>query len=655
MSYNDPVRLTLTGDRVVASRYIRLARGLLLRLARETFEAGSAQASRHIPFPNGLTIDIKLAGLEAWITIDVTKLKPELTPKIDEHFVVFPRTTDLPNGIDAETPQLMLRPEDDGWRTLFFDTDIAGYDSFEGAKGTYRTNVGQLAFPDGVIHSGNIDWVSNEGLRLSWYGPTTRYFYDAHTQPRSQYGKYVFMLGQILLDVEQYQVDSDIVFEEEYVMGAALRGTDFLYVVHANLPVGDTPTATSTFADITMPWPVGAVQIAVRRYAVIVDTLEPGVMKLKVAPGSATTIYSGALQNALQPWFFNSSCTSAVNVALPDNVRAYRGAFDSGAGIYTLNTPYPSESQAIHTLTVSNGSLASTNVGLPPGVQQATVACDFKGDTLKQLVVRRFNDDGLTNVLHDVFALKLGDFDQALNQQHYLGIEPESGRPLTRSVNRWVMHMDLREEVYCIGHLSQLLRLNSFTTTEIYRLEIWRGGVLVATKALDPTRGQGFSWTANLTLSYQYLDIVLDRTLAPSFALCQIFVMNFPTQAVYWRGRVASYGYRMYPTTEMFGAIWAYTTTTTPAVSLASLGTDIEFDGTQLDPQGQLTPLGVASHGPNTLYSGYGFGRLPLGSSLYLEAGPLIPTLPTLTGVSGPKERYHPIWLLGALPATETP
>lgn len=656
MSYNDPVRLTLKGDRVVASRFVRLARGLLLQLARETFEAGSAQAQRRIPLPNGVLIEIKLAGYEAWITIDVTKFNPEREPEIPEHFVVLARTVEQPGGIDALYPQQMLRPEDGGWRTLFYNTEIAGYEDFEGFKGTYRTNLGQLAFPDGVRHSGNIDWVSAEGLRLSWYGPTTRYFYDAHTQPRSQYGKFVFMLGQVLLDVEQYQIDSDTTFAEEYVMGAALRGLTTLYVVHAQLPVGDTPSDTRTSADVTMPWPVGGVPIVIRRYSLRTDTLVEGAMKLKVNAGSADTIYSGTLQNALQPWFFNSSTTAAVSVGLPDNVRAYLGDFNEGTGIYDRIPPDPSASQQIFTFNVAGGVVSTASVSLSSGDGEATVACDFKGNELKQMIVRRYSDDGATNVLNDVFALKLGSFDMPLIQQHYLGLDPETGRPLTRSVNRWVMHFDLREEVYCIVHLSQLLRLNSFTTTEIYRLEIWRGGTLVETKALDPTRGQGFSWTRNLTLSFQYLDVVRPLALAPSFALYQLYVLNFAAQAVYWRGRVASYGFRMYPTSEMFGSIWpASTGGTVSALTLASFGTDIEFDGNNVDLHGQYQPLTVASHGAHTLYSGYGFGLLPVGRALYAEAGPGIPTLPVLTGVSGTKERYHPIWLLGTLPATEAP
>lgn len=659
MSYNDPVRLNIKGDRVVAGRYVKLARGLLLQLARETFEAGSAQAKRRIPLPNGVLIEIQLAGFEASIMIDVTHIKSDKI-KIVEHFVVFPRTTDLPDGLAEEYPQLMLRPEEDGWRTLFFNTEVPGFDTFPGQKGTYRTNLGQLAFPDGVTHAGNIDWVNADGLRISWYGPPSRYFLMPHIQPRDQYGKFVFMLGQVLLDVAQYQIDAEVTFADEYVMGAALRGTSELIVVHSSLPLGTTPTTpvVDGNADISMPWPVGNNNITVRRYTLTTDPLEPGAMRLKVVVGSDQVIYSGTFANALAPWFFNESATAAVTVALPANIRAYVGEVDpEQPNTYLIKAPPPSPTQSVHTLDVNAGSVSSTSVTLAVGDSEATIACDFKGDELRQMTARRAPTDGVsTNVLNDVFFIRAGAFEQAMMQQHDLSPDPVYGGTVNRSVNRWLLHADLREDEVVIAHLSQRLRPAAPDDLDIYRAEIWRGGVMVATKELDPLRGMGYSWTTNLAFSFQWLDIVNDIALPPCFPLYVIYVLNFPSQSLYWRGRISGYTFRAYPTASIFGAAWIRTApSSSPAISIPGLGTDIEFDGTQLDTDDQLIPLGCATYGEHTIYSGFGFGILPIGSALNMTAGPGIPTLPELTGVSGPKERYHPIWLLGTLPTTETP
>jgi len=107
MSYTDPVRLYFKGDRVVAARYVKDGRRLLWQLARQTAESGVASARRIYKLTDDVTIEIILAGLQAAIVIDV-RTGEEKRVQIVEHFVTYPRTEALPDGIDPKLPVTML-------------------------------------------------------------------------------------------------------------------------------------------------------------------------------------------------------------------------------------------------------------------------------------------------------------------------------------------------------------------------------------------------------------------------------------------------------------------------------------------------------------------------------------------------------------------
>ena len=126
MAYLGPVRLSLKGDRAVAVRFVRTGRVLLWKMEQET---AGASARRTVNLADGIVIDAVIAGRLRMLTITAPEGGGE-TADIIEHFVTWPRTEALPDGIDEDHPQLMHRVEDDAWRTLFYDPSIDCYDEF---------------------------------------------------------------------------------------------------------------------------------------------------------------------------------------------------------------------------------------------------------------------------------------------------------------------------------------------------------------------------------------------------------------------------------------------------------------------------------------------------------------------------------------------
>src|SRR5690606_35861489 len=147
----------------------------------------------HRQLEDGTVIVAEKHGDIPRITITPAPPQPSIPPPIvRDDFVVWARTGALPDGIDEDRPQQILRP---AWTTFFDNADVEGYEDFTGDKGTYGG-----MFPQGLLLAGNIDWLSPiTGERISWYGPSSRYWYDDWRLPRAQYGKHVFHLGQVLL------------------------------------------------------------------------------------------------------------------------------------------------------------------------------------------------------------------------------------------------------------------------------------------------------------------------------------------------------------------------------------------------------------------------------------------------------------------------
>lgn len=653
--YTDWTHTRVLGDRDAAAPYVPEARKLLGFVIDEAKRNGLGVHQITRDLPDGTRIIAEKHGEIPRITIVPVpggQGKPE--PETPDDFVVWSRDQGQPAGIDAECPQQILRaqrPEDGAssfggitvtgskpvWKTFFFKAETAGHEDFPGRKGTYFG-----MFPEGVRFAGNVDWKGPVGQRVSWYGPSTRYWYDPHIKPRQQYGKFVFLLGHKLLDVEQYLLDSDPdpAFAARWVMGAALDGNR-LYVVHAELPepVTDTTPGPADRATVDQPWPVGDVLIEVCTYAVA----RTDAVTWDVVAGSRQVLWSGSLANALNPWFFNESVTAAVSVALPGNVVAQQH-IDPPAD-FSLRTPAPSGDQAIHTFrrTDDGPVLESTSVSLSTGPSEATVAVDFVGDQMLQMKMQRYPQDEL----QDVFALELAGTTWPLATGLWLGVIDT--RASYRVHARFVMHADIREQAVVVHHSERTVRINTFAIDISESVEIWRKGALVVRHELtDAPLNTG--WTRSMLFlpglsggDADTLGIVSGIALAPSFPLYQIYTAHQQTNPSFlWQGAHGLVSYLGYPAASRFGtARWntSITDRLDNYTDESGLRITADFDGNN-------SVLGCATANGITMLSCYAF-EYQTGRSLnYVDDG----QLPELTGLVGEDARYHPIWLLGKQP-----
>lgn len=642
MAYNDPVRLELKGDRVAAARYVRLGRALLWKLARLTFPSGATQARRIVKLSNGVVIGLELMGAQASIVIEAPTGAGG-TLKLDDVFVVYPRDASRPTGVTAEYPEMILAPADEEqqWITYFYDPDVPGYEAFARPKGTYRTDKGEIAFPDGIQHAGNIDWLSPEGFRVSWYGPSTRHWCDPWVQPRSQYGKHVFMLGQVLLDVEAYiaECEEQPAFAEQWILGAALKD-DWLYIIHADLPVGTTTTGTAPPATIFVegPFPQTAnVPVVLSRIRIADDVSEQQAMRLKPVADTREVLWSGTLARAFQPWFFNQSVSTAHSIAPPAQVHAVTQNFNLVQG--------PSATQPLYRLNIGadSAALQTTTLGLPaaPSTAEAVVAADYVENQLREYTTFRRE----TGVNPGAWYIR------ADGQEHLLYAETTVGPNVNffRIVMRRVLFADPRAATIVFARADVTSNGSGGIAASDCDIEIWRGGVLVKEIAVPTLDMLGSGLGQQLGVSSEWRNRLDDQPVAPMFPIYSIFmgvrassIVNF----IYFTGAHGLFGNMAYPQTEMFGSralVGPFSSGSyNPFQSEATFGSNIA------DLHGKYSVLGCATFEDRTVYSGYGYN-----TPAALHFADLVP-LPELTGVTGVNERYHPVWLLGALPRQAT-
>lgn len=644
MTYNAPVRLALRGDRRVAERYIRTGRTLLFKAMRVATASGATQGRQTFHVDN-VTIDVLFAGTQAAIVITAPEADGGEV-KVKEQFVTWPRTAALLPGIDALHPQLMHAIKDDEWVTLFYDRDIAGYGDFTGVKGVYRRDRGEEVFPDGVRHAGNLDWRSKDGLRVSWYGPSSRYWFDPFVQPTAQYGKHVFMLGQVLLDVDQYIIDSspDAPFPQLHVLGAALDGLTHLLVLSATLPMfpdvtGEiVPQATvKAYMPVTSEATSEPVAVALARYAIAADAEDP--TRFAVVPGSRVIIAERVIDNALAPWFFNEAATHAVS-ALPPADPFYVAT--DGAVVRP-----PGDAGVIATVS-ANGDFTFENVTLPPG-GNAPIAVDFRGNTRVEMRIQRTIAPDGSDTLHVVTPER-----SYLLRRDVL----HTAQQQTVDVNylRWA---DLRSDAVCMQEDQIAVNFAvSGSTTLVNRTTLYCAGEAVSDNyPNDPTFVSGISRTIAVP-TRGVLQLLAGLAVHPQFFLYQIRARTllFPltTTELRAQGALMGFAYLNRRPEDYFGGFGFFNAAQPRPISTVAGMTEFDtaLDAT-VDFDGKYSSAGGAAYEGVAMFSGPAL-RSPYGASTNLVVSPAAPTtLPQLTGVDGPKARYHPIWLLGALPRQE--
>lgn len=647
-AYTGWLHWRFVGDQEAAKRYIPQGRKVLGFVHQQCQSSGNASGKYTQRLDDGTEITAEFYGSQPRCTIYVPPADSvRRPPTIPEDFVVWARNDEFPNGLDDAYPQQILRPE---WKTFFFNSGIAGYDEFSRSKGTYQLgDNGEVLFPDGIRHAGNVDWRGKGGQRINWYGPSTRYWVDPFVQPVVQYGRHVFMLGQVLLDIDQYIIDSDPdePFEDVHVMGAALDGLD-LYTMQAKLPIGETsvsPVPPETYTTDEY-YPVNPIRHVLSRYRLVPDADNPQFFN--VLPRSREIIWSGDLRTGAQPFFFDPECTRMHCFAVPPGTI---GGIDATT-IGGTRTP-PSTSSPVFTLTLSEdraaASLSTTSVSVPPD-GAAAVAGDYDDDGRPvEVRMRRaqlpqtFGKDG--NMRTDHFFIEVGGASVDLFQQRrYADAQTVDDYAFFYFDNRYVMHADAR-----VGFLA-IARERVYTKGVVVEREVWteiyRYGQMVHEQRQLSQVGSAINGTGlarQFPENPEYASAWSANTVSPFFPL-----YNFS----FWSaGLLASAGYQCvhagflvlpYQAGRYYGArrVGGSAGVPVPISTFCSAPPERE----RPDFEGRDIVFSAASR-PElpAMVSGYAFTNGQLDSFTWCSSRDLA----ELTGVGGANARYHPIWLLG--------
>lgn len=554
-------------------------------------------------------------------------------------FVVWARDASQTAGIDADHPQQILQHQDDSWRTYFYSASIPAHDAFAGARGTY---IG--TFPDGITHAGNVDWRGRAGMRVSWYGPSTRYWVDPYVQVRQQYGRQVFMLGQVLLDVPTYDTDSVDTITARYVMGAAIDGTH-LYVMQAELPEGATTTASQAAGTTLVDpyYPVGAIAHRLCRYTLVPDTEHLGFMR--VVAGSRAVLWSDTLRTGGMPWFFDRDAAQARCYGIPAGtvggidlaVRALSGSNTAPSAA----APYWMLARDGDAITVSEGS---ESVG-PAGT--GVLAADF--DAAGALVEIRVRREQLTrsaedggNQRRDHWHLVLGtvDVDLATMVQHTSSMDWDQ---------RYVVFADARVGVLILAREHYVLP--GATSREVW-IEVWHKGKGFFTEQVPA--GTDTSTATGLPRVIAVDDFGSEVTggvaVSPMWALYgfTLAVGTIETQRGYQQSHAGAL-VLPYQAASYFGAYKLGGTAGAPTPAAARCS--VTAARARPDVDGKDVTFAAAADKDALMFSGYPFAQDSLDSTHHVTDT----TLQALTGVAGANARFHPLWMLGKPhPATRT-
>lgn len=489
MAYTDPLRLIFKGDRAKCARYVNDARRLVFKLVRELLEGGADSGRRLHRFMDGTLVEIVVAMQQVTVTITVPGEEDE--ERVLNDVVVWARSESFLAGIDPDYPQQILNPpkrEGGTWKTYFYDTGITGYDAFPGRKGTYNP-----PFPGGLRRAGNIDWYNEDDEVISWYGPSSRYWPDAYALPRAQFGKFVFMLGEAILDTDAYALESDAQTHgsDRYVTGAALKrisGVTWLYTVQSEAldePVTSTTSTILDFPTYGCPYTRQDNAGGIYRYRLTRAPDEQGVSRYTVQPNSRELVVA-LPDNHCEPWFFNQSCTRAHCYALPTDgwYRHMRWwGTDDAPGL-----PYhaPDPTQVFREAAFDDlgaGTVTDTSLTVTPSGEPVQVASDYKGDVLVHATVAN-----LTSTQYTGAETRYGSVHwnaAGLSFRCGGGTRTQlAGDPIPPNNDGWlmsnIMFMDLR---------SDLLVLLTHYQALIYgqkRIEVYRNGVRVHEERATP-------------------------------------------------------------------------------------------------------------------------------------------------------------------------
>lgn len=631
MSYLDSIRLYYKGDREKAMRYAKEARRIAFNILRETREAGTNIARREVRFADGSTVSVVVAGLEVSATIFVPGGRGQ-ERKLDD-FVVWARDIDNPDGIDDTHPEQILAPS----KTYFFNGSLDAYNDFTGPKATYYQ-----VFPDGIRHHGNVDWVGADQVRISWYGPSSRYFYDAYVQPRSIYGKFVFLLGQVLLDVDAY-IDAliSVPFNERYVMGACLRGNELL-VILADLPVAVPEPADTGPGTVVVPppWPLNNIPLRLVKFQTARRTNPEQEEFMTVVAESHETLWSATMARGAQPWFFNQSGTEASSIGLPTDV--FAGWSSMTSGVYKT----PATDSSLYTLSIDEDSASLGTVGNSLGVAPSTgfLAVDYTAEGRVFATVRRAAEPSYNEFFHalDMFYLQFGGAEYPF---YTLSFGASASHQTT--LRNHFAYLDLRTNVLVTYVLDVSLLVSGDVYYRHFYVEQWRNGARVFREELDWVTAAAAGMPRQV--AYWLRDFIDEHGANPATPLFALYATYHAQEGIVtrltWYNSASATANLPWPESEYYSHYRNFST-----YVLIADRSNAGFSSDRLDFDGHYSVLGCASNDGSTMFS-LPYPAALAEASVHGITGKMTDRqLPARTGVGGADSRYHPIWLLGQPP-----
>ena len=575
------------------------------------------------------------------------------------NFVVTARTQALPDGHEVENPQQALRtnPQADNWATLTFSgSDVARSD------GTFVQT-----FPKGLGRAGNIDWVSADGERISWYGPSSRMFPDAYITPAHLFGKFVFHLGQPLLDVEAYITDSEDPFPDRFITGAALvQTTDglWLYCMQNLGQNGVTTVAYPPGTDVIYDYPLAPqTDGGLHRYRLVQETTPEGVKRYRIKRGSREKLATLSVGHT-DVWFFNQSGTEMVcHQILPNGFSAggnpWWVARLEATGDYPPAAPpdafdeapdefFPATSCLRRRVALSpDGTTANDTYSVVSGGAAVPLCTDYAGDTLRS------------------YTLRLG-----ADMVPYVGFDGQE-LPTLQIVRtgttiaatwRWVLYASPRDQVIVFLGDSRTFDYETgsaagATVGEVW-VETWVKGVQVSRTTLATPPLPNFGLVRRALDNLELMGGLVGQSIAPSWFIYGLFqsiedVPDAPPdeEPDTWVMKGGFIGFNaglanlVFPGSCYFGS---YSSISSGGPQPIGNLSGNPFSGSQQDEDGHYSVLSTAVDLPEgadpivLLSIGLGLGSLDTSFALATNE-----TLSNLTGISGAGQRYHPLWALG--------
>lgn len=656
MAYNQPVRFQYRGDKTVALRYVREARRLLFLFLEELTKTGARSGRRISKLPDGGSIELVVAHQQITATITTPLAKKAQVRSFDD-FVVHPRDTAHPDGIDAEHPQLILRAPigREPWRTFFYDQNTPGYDDFTGPKGTYRRNPdGTELFPDGITSAGNIDWLGPNGERISWYGPDTRYWYDAFRQPRAQYGRFVFCLGQVLLDIDQYCIDTEDDWSARLVLGAGLRdledGTKWLYLITAALPDVSTPSVSvpPNGGYVSQCFPRYNVTLELRAIRLEEDLDTASAQKWKPSLTDHVLLWTAAPASACNPVVFNRDCTKAVFfIHTKSTIINYLDIYSTK--ILPELPPSP-ESYRVD-LTITEPLVVTDETTVISVLPHSSAPCAADFDANNEEIAIRISREPQANSPSAV-VLYLG---AARFPVWYQDNALAPGYPFA-SFRRALLWCDARE-----GAAMFDTQVYAWTETTPYGdltqriFEVARGGVIVRSDIRVSAARTSLGFLPR-DRDIGGLEAIAEYNVAPFLYIWQQSIQTtFTNIRVILLGLSASSAIFPHDTPDVYGQYRA-NGSGAPQMSIP-IPSESAFFNNRADKHGHKVVASGAVKGETIMVGSYDpraivkFGGFTEESISFATGN----NLPNLTGVGGTFARYSPIWLLGAPIGGEKP